>query len=66
MRTWSLEHILPKWLGGDDSPDNLAISHSDCNKARDREMRALVQEAIALHLRPAPVRSDTNTDKEAA
>lgn len=40
----SLDHIIPKSLGGDKSLENLRITHSSCNSVRGNE-RNLIKEA---------------------
>ena len=34
---WSLEHVVPRRLGGTNHISNLAISHHECNVRRDLE-----------------------------
>lgn len=48
----TLEHIIPLADGGTDAMDNLAISHRDCNKLRDR-MPVGSPEFLALRFRMA-------------
>lgn len=36
----TLEHILPKSLGGSDAGSNLAISHGTCNSTRGNKLLA--------------------------
>ena len=48
-----IDHVVPKALGGQDSPENLVVSCSDCNlgkasTAPNGEMVAAVDEAIAV------------------
>jgi 5-methylcytosine-specific restriction endonuclease McrA len=36
----TLEHIVPKTHGGDDSPDNLAVACAGCNHGKGRRLDA--------------------------
>jgi 5-methylcytosine-specific restriction endonuclease McrA len=35
----SLDHVVPRWLGGSNDVSNLRISHHKCNHERDAEER---------------------------
>lgn len=49
----TLEHITPIALGGEDHPDNFAISHSACNMRRGAQMNRSLQHARRKYFKPS-------------
>jgi 5-methylcytosine-specific restriction endonuclease McrA len=37
---WSLEHLVPLWMGGEHSYANVALTHHICNLRRNAEQQA--------------------------
>lgn len=52
-QAWEVEHVKPRWLGGDDDEDNMRPAHVECHKdktADEAPVRAKGTRVRARHL----------------